>query len=89
MKILITGGAGYIGSTICSALEDKGHEIIIIDNLSSNGSKKKSCQNFYQNDISNIKALNQIESEQKNIDAVIHCAAKIFVPESVSNPSIY
>ncbi len=89
MKILITGGAGYIGSTICSALEDKGHEIIIIDNLSSNGSKKKSCQNFYQNDISNIKALNQIESEHKNIDAVIHCAAKIVVPESVSNPSKY
>ena len=89
MKILITGGAGYIGSTICSALEDKGYEVIIIDNLSSEGSKVSNSPNFYQNDIGNIKALKQIELDHKNIHAVIHCAAKIVVPESVSNPSEY
>ena len=46
MKILITGGAGYIGSTICSALYDQGHEVVVIDNLSSSVKKIPSVENF-------------------------------------------
>lgn len=89
MKILITGGAGYIGSTICSALYDQGHEVVVIDNLSTSVKTTPSVENFYELDIGNIEALKQIESDHKDIDAIIHCAAKIIVPESVSNPNIY
>ena len=60
-KILVTGGAGYIGSTVSNYFIDRGHEVTIIDNLSTGSIKnlpKKAI--FYKNDISNIRAMNKI-----------------------------
>ena len=66
MKILVTGGAGYIGSTISNYFLDKGHEVEIIDNLSTGlveNIPKKSV--FYKIDISNVKKLDKILKKKK------------------------
>ncbi len=87
--ILITGGAGYIGSQIAFDLIDKGYKISIIDNLSSGNKKlipKKA--NFVKCDITNLKKINTI-FKKSNIDCVIHCAASISVEESIKKPKKY
>ena len=67
MKALITGGAGYIGSTVSNILLDKGHEVNIIDNLSTgkkeNIPKKAS---FFKVDIGNSKSVKKILLKKKN-----------------------
>jgi UDP-glucose 4-epimerase len=89
MKVLVTGGSGYIGSTICSALEDAGHMPIIIDSLATGNPDFIGNRTFYQIDISDKNELNKVLESHKDLYAVIHCAAKIIVPESVSNPIGY
>ena len=88
-KTLITGGAGYIGSTICSALSNIGKTPIILDSL-VNG-QKSFTRNFpfYHADISEKGILSKIKAEHPEIDTIIHCAARIIVPESVENPHLY
>jgi len=84
MKILITGGAGFIGSHIADALVDK-HEVIIVDNLSTgkldNINKKAKFYLFDIRDL-NLSKIFEIEKPQ----AVIHNAAQINVRSSVENP---
>ena len=89
MNILISGGAGYIGSQIAYDLIDKGYDVTIIDNLST-GSKLlvPSKAEFYKCDISNTKILKLI-FKKKKIDLVIHLAAYISVEESIKNPKKY
>ena len=89
MKFLITGGAGYIGSTIASALIDAGHTPILYDNLVTG--KKEFIHNriFYQNDIGDTAALERVFREHPDIQATIHCAALIVVPESTAMPYEY
>ena len=89
MKILVTGGAGYIGSTICSALEDFGHTPIILDSLVQGQEKFTHNKVFYKGDIADEVLLKKIFKEHPDIFATIHCAALILVPESVSNPYDY
>jgi UDP-glucose 4-epimerase len=89
MKILITGGAGYIGSTIASALEDSGHTPIILDNLVTGREEFTRGRIFYQEDIADRAALERIFREHPDISATIHCAALIVVPESVAEPYEY
>jgi len=89
MKYLITGGAGYIGSTICSALEDAGHTPVIMDSLITGREEFTSGRIFYRDDIADRRALERIFGEHPDIQAVIHCAALIVVPESVSDPYNY
>jgi UDP-glucose 4-epimerase len=89
MKYLITGGAGYIGSTICSALEDAGHTPIIIDNLVTGRVEFTQGRIFYQKDIADAAALTAIFQDHPDIQAVVHCAALIVVPESVTQPYEY
>lgn len=88
MKLLITGGAGYIGSTIASAALDTGHNVVILDNLSEGKREFTQGRTFYEGDIADTNLLNRIFTDE-NIDAVIHCAALIVVPESVANPLGY
>jgi UDP-glucose 4-epimerase len=89
MKILVTGGAGYIGSTICSALEDNGHVPVILDSLVNGRLEFTKGRHFYQGDIADDALLTRIFTEHPDIICTIHCAALIIVPESVENPYAY
>jgi UDP-glucose 4-epimerase len=89
MKILVTGGAGYIGSTICSALEDAGHTPVILDSLVTGRVEFTRNRIFYQADIADRKAVENLFGEHADIQATIHCAALIVIPESVADPYRY
>lgn len=96
MKILVTGGAGYIGSHTCVELLQEGHEIIVVDNLSN--SKETSLQRvqeitgksltFYKVEILNESAMTTV-FEQEKPEAVIHFAGLKAVGESVDLPLKY
>ena len=90
MKILVTGGAGYVGSHAVRELLKNGYEIVVYDNLSS-GFKESLPEKdvkFIKGDLSDKDLLIDIFKE-RSIDAVIHLAAKIDVAESVKNPTLY
>lgn len=88
MQILITGGAGFIGSTVGTACEEAGHRVIVLDDLSAGREEFLLGRTFYRGDVGDRALLDRVFKEQK-IDAVVHCAAKIIVPESVSEPLDY
>lgn len=88
MRVLITGGAGYIGATIGSACQDAGHEVVVLDDLSAGRREFTEGREFFQGDVADVVLLDRILGDGK-IDAVIHCAAKIIVPESVTDPVGY
>ena len=88
MKVLITGGAGYIGSTVGSACEDAGHEVVVLDDFSTGRREFIGDRTLYEGDIADNELLDRLFTEQQ-IDAVVHCAAKIIVPESVDEPLSY
>lgn len=99
MKILITGGAGFIGSNLTKTLLEQGENIICIDNLNDYYSpdiKKNNIKQFQDNpnyhffklDIKNLDNLRKIFSENK-FTAVIHLAARAGVRASIENPSNY
>ncbi len=89
MKALVTGGAGYIGSTVSNLLLDKGHQVTIIDNLST-GVKKNIPRKaiFYKMDISDKKKLKKLFLKN-NFDVVFHFAAFINNEESIKFPKKY
>lgn len=89
MKILIAGGAGYIGSTVASACLDAGIIPIILDNLMTGRREFVAGREFYEGDIADGLLLDHIFAEHPDIDAVVHCAALIVVPDSVSDPIAY
>ena len=96
MAILVTGGAGYIGSHTCVELLDAGYEVVVVDNLvnSSRESLKRveeitgKSLRFYEVDLLNQKALTKVFKEN-DIDAVIHFAGLKAVGESVYKPLEY
>ena len=96
MKILVTGGLGFIGSHTVVELLDDNYEVVVIDNLSNSSidviDKIKEITGkdikFYQNDVCDLDALEKIFSENK-IDAVIHFAGYKAVGESVREPIMY
>ena len=95
-KILITGGAGYIGSHTALELLNEGYEVVIYDNLgnSSRESIKRveeltgKSMSFYEGDVLDAPALTAMFEKEK-VDAVIHCAALKAVGESVRKPLEY
>lgn len=89
MKILVTGGAGYIGSTICSALKDHGHTPILLDSLVTGREEFTRGHIFYQGDIADEGLVKRVFADHPDIFATIHCAALIVVPESVARPYEY
>jgi UDP-glucose 4-epimerase len=89
MKILVTGGAGYIGSTICSALIDANHTPIILDSLVTGRVEFTKDRIFYKGDIADGDLLKRIFLDHPDIFATIHCAALIIVPESTEKPYEY
>lgn len=96
MKILVTGGAGYIGSHTCVELLNEGYEVVIVDNLYNSNQKAvdrieqitQKKVTFYQNDILDREALDQIFTKE-NVDAVFHFAGLKAVGESVRKPIEY
>ena len=96
MKILVTGGLGYIGSHTSVELINKGFDVVIVDNLSNSeigalegiekitGTKPK----FYEFDLLDFDKLDQLFQDEK-IDGIIHFAASKAVGESVNKPSLY
>ena len=89
MKVLVTGGAGYIGSTVASALEDAGHTPVILDSLVTGQEAFIGERIFYKGDIADRILLEHLFNKQPDIACTIHCAALIVVPESVENPYLY
>ncbi|MFI7222520.1 UDP-glucose 4-epimerase GalE [Nonomuraea angiospora] len=89
MRVLITGGAGYIGSTVASACLDAGIEPVILDNLITGRREFAKGRAFYEGDISDGPLIDKIFAEYPDIEAVVHCAALIVVPDSVADPIGY
>lgn len=87
-RLLITGGAGYIGSHVCAALACTNASIAIIDNLSTGFEKNIHYGILHRIDLSNWSEVDAFIAEFKP-DAVLHFAGSIVVPESVSNPLLY
>ncbi|WP_131739346.1 UDP-glucose 4-epimerase GalE [Actinomadura roseirufa] len=89
MKVLISGGAGYIGSTIASACLDAGITPVILDNLVTGRREFTTGRAFYPGDITDAALVDQIFADHTDITAVVHCAALIVVPDSVADPIGY
>ncbi|MFB8190075.1 UDP-glucose 4-epimerase GalE [Microbacterium sp. NPDC055988] len=89
MKVLITGGAGYIGSTVATACIEAGIDVVILDDLSTGLRSFGEGRNLYVGDIADGSAVEALLTDHPDIDAVIHCAARIVVPESVADPLGY
>jgi UDP-glucose 4-epimerase len=88
MKVLVTGGAGYIGSHVVKQLGAAGHEIVVFDNLSTGYEWAVTCGELVVGDLKDLSALEQL-FDSHAFEAVLHFAANIVVPESVSNPLKY
>lgn len=87
--VLVTGGAGYIGSHAVLALLDAGYPVTVIDNLTTGFRfAVPSDVQFYEGDIEDADLLRRIFSEQ-GIRAIMHFAGSVIVPESVENPLKY
>ena len=96
MKVLVSGGTGYIGSHTCIELIESGHEPVIFDNLSNSkeevldliGKITGKRPKFYKADMLDKEALRKI-FEENTFDAVIHFAGLKAVGESVAKPALY
>lgn len=88
MAILITGGAGYIGSHTVKYFLDKNEEIVVVDNLQSGHRQSVDIENFYQIDLRDREKLDKVFKTHQ-VEAVIHFAANSLVGESMSKPFEY
>ena len=88
MNILVTGGAGYIGSHCCKALSEKGLHPVTLDNLVYGHRNFVRWGEFFQGDVGNPADLEKLFN-QHQIDAVMHFAAYAYVGESVQEPIKY
>ncbi len=91
-RVLVTGGAGYIGSVAAKDLVEQGHSVVVVDNLSRGDSLLdyiQSIAKFYKVDIAKEKDRLQEVFAKHNFDAVMHFAAYKSVEESIENPEKY
>ncbi len=87
-RVLVTGGAGYVGSHACKALADAGYEPVVFDNLVYGHEWAVQWGPFEQGDILDTQAVTQV-LERYRPDAVMHFAAYAYVGESVTDPEKY
>jgi UDP-arabinose 4-epimerase len=88
MKVLVTGGAGYIGSHTAKALAKSGHEPVTLDNLSSGHRWAVKWGPFVEGDLANTQLLPALLRDER-IEAVMHFAASLLVGESIREPRKY
>jgi UDP-glucose 4-epimerase len=89
VKILVTGGAGYLGSVTSKALEAAGHVPVVLDSLLTGPHAFVRGRIFYEGDVGDRPLLARIVEEHPDIEATVHMAARIVVPESVVKPYEY
>lgn len=86
--VLVTGGAGYIGSHVCKALKDHGYDVVVFDNLSYGHREFVRWGEFVEGDLLDISTLDTVFKKYRP-SAVLHFAAFTYVGESVEDPSKY
>jgi UDP-glucose 4-epimerase len=87
-KILVTGGAGYIGSHVAKLLGENGYDVVTYDNLSTGHREAVLYGELVEGDLNNHKLLDET-FKKHNFDGVMHFAGSIVVPDSVENPLEY
>jgi UDP-glucose 4-epimerase len=88
-KILITGGAGYIGSHLTTELLKNGYEIRVFDNFSGDGGLQNEIMKITETIYGDILDLDLLQKSMVGVDLVIHLAAKKSISESAINPELY
>lgn len=90
MSVLVLGGAGYIGSHMVDRLIEKGHDVVVVDNLvTGHRAAVNSAAKFYEGDLADQPFMREVFSQNPEIDAVIHFAAFSLVGESMTEPLKY
>lgn len=89
MKVLVTGGAGYVGSITAAALAAGGHTPIVLDSLLTGPEAFVRGRIFYRGDIADRGLVTRIVTEHPDLDCTLHMAARIVVAESVTKPYEY
>src|SRR5215475_10764229 len=88
-KVLVAGGAGFIGSMIATACLDAGMTPVLLDNLSTGRRETAAGRAFYEGDSADGALIARIFADHRDIEAVVHCAALIVVSDSVDEPLRY
>jgi UDP-glucose 4-epimerase len=89
MRILVTGGAGYVGSVSVEHLLEHGHDVVVLDNFATSGrGAELGGAELVEGSYGDRDAVRRL-LEDRRIDAVLHCAARSLVPESVREPALY
>jgi len=89
-KILVTGGAGYVGSVCCAQLLERGHQVVVLDNLSTGHAEAvPDGAGLHCVDFGDRTAVSEVLRRHGPFDAVFHFAAKALIPESVANPGVF
>jgi len=89
MSVLVTGGAGYIGSHMTYALVDAGYDVVVLDNLTTGLQGLVSDRaSFVRGDAGDVPLVQRLLTDHK-VDSIIHFAGSIVVPESIENPLLY
>lgn len=88
MRVLVTGGAGYIGSQTAKALAAAGHEVVVLDNLATGHAEAVRWGPLIEGNLGDKELLAKIFREQQ-VEAVLHFAASLLVGESVTDPQKY
>ena len=89
MRVLVTGGAGFIGSTIADALKARGDQVVVVDDISTGDRANLAADIALRvTDVSDAKALREAVRGER-FDAVVHCASRTKVVESMEKPDLY
>jgi len=89
MKVLVTGGAGFIGSNLVNKLVELDYQVEVIDNNLCDAGKINKKANYHKYDLSDVNNLNQVSRILNSVDSVFHLAAKARVQPSINDPVSY
>ena len=89
MKVLVTGGAGFIGSNLVNKLVELDYQVEVIDNNLIDAGKINKKANYHEYDLSDVNNLNQVSRILNSVDSVFHLAAKARVQPSIDDPVGY